>query len=54
MFEEFRKDYFRYTGSSKIKLSVIVKDHSLRYLFFLRGGGAVYTFSQTYANKIWP
>lgn len=30
MFEEFRKDYFRYTGSWKIRMSVIAKDHSLR------------------------
>ena len=45
MFEEFRKDYFRYTGSWKIKMSVMAKDHSLRSLFFLRGGGVVYTFS---------
>ncbi len=44
MFEEFRKDYFRYTGSWKIKMSVMAKDHSLRYLFFLRGGGCLYLF----------
>lgn len=51
MFEEFRKDYFRYTGSSKIKLSVIVKDHSLRYLFFLRGGGLFIPFRKHMQTK---
>lgn len=38
MFSEFKDDYFRYYGSNKISFLRIIKDHSLRYLFCLRGG----------------
>lgn len=38
MFEAFRLDYYRYTGSTRIRLSELLKEHSLRYLLLLRGG----------------
>ena len=34
----FKDDYYRYTGSRKVQLRTMLKDHSLRYLFCLRGG----------------
>ena len=38
MFKTFRLDYYRYTGSDRIRIIELLKDHSLRYLFALRGG----------------
>ena len=37
----FEKDYFRYTGTTNISIKEMARDHSLRYLFFLRGRGAL-------------
>ena len=37
-FSDFKKDYFRYTGSYRIRLVELLRDHSLRYLLALRGG----------------
>lgn len=38
MFEVFRDDYYRYTGTRKLSIPVLMRDHSLRFLFFLRLG----------------
>ena len=36
--KDFKDDYFRYTGSRKVSLSALLREHSLRYLLCLRGG----------------
>lgn len=51
MFSDFRKDYYRYTGQSKIKLSLLMRDHSLRYLFFLRAGVLFWPFRKHLQTK---
>lgn len=38
MLTAFKDDYYRYSGSRRIRLSRVLKDHSLRYLLCLRGG----------------
>lgn len=53
MFSEFKDDYFRYYGSNKISFLRIIKDHSLRYLFCLRGGGMAAVPTKAYADKVW-
>ena len=51
MFELFREDYYRYTGSRRIRLARLLKDHSLRYLMCLRGGTAIPS-EKTHADKV--
>lgn len=38
----FKYDYYRYTGSYEVRVTQLLKDHSLRYLLCLRAGGALF------------
>lgn len=38
----FKYDYYRYTGSYRIGITPLLKDHSLRYLLCLRAGGGLF------------
>ena len=38
VFDDFRDDYFRYTGTRRVSLLDVLRDHSLRFLLCLRGG----------------
>lgn len=51
MFELFREDYYRYTGSRRIRLARLLKDHSLRYLMCLRGGVLLFPLRKRMQTK---
>lgn len=48
---DFKYDYYRYTGSHQVKIGEILKDHSLRYLLFLRGGALFRPFRKYLSTK---
>lgn len=51
MFANFKMDYFRYTGQTRIKATLLLRDHSLRFLFFLRAGKVFSLFRKHLQTK---